>query len=122
VDNDAKMAARMTTEVIDRDEMLVRLHGRLDAIGIDGVESQFTAALAASGRRVLVDLSDVDFIASLGLRMFIVAVKAAKRRGHPVVFYGAQAAVRQVLEHAAFDKVAPVVAERATARGRLHSA
>ncbi len=82
-------------EDLGNDCRVVRLQGRLDAPGVERLESKFNAAVAAGGHHALVDLGKVDFVASLGLRMFIVAVRAGVRKGKQIVFYGAQPGVRR---------------------------
>ena len=85
---------QLETEDIDSETRVIRVQGRLDAPAVDQLESKFNAAVAAGGHHALIDLSQVDFVASLGLRMFIVAVRATVRKGRQIVFYGAQPAVR----------------------------
>jgi anti-anti-sigma factor len=103
-------------EDLGNDCRVVRLQGRLDAPGVERLESKFNAAVAAGGHHALVDLGKVDFVASLGLRMFIMAVRAGVRKGKQIVFYGAQPGVRQVLEHSAFEKIAPLTEDLDAAR------
>jgi anti-sigma B factor antagonist len=103
-------------EDLGNDCRVVRLQGRLDALGVERLESKFNAAVAAGGHHALIDLSRVDFVASLGLRMFIMAVRAGVRKGKQIVFFGAQPAVRQVLEHSAFEKIAPLAEDQEAAR------
>ena len=49
----------------------VKLRGRLDTPGVDRIEAKFTSAVVPEGRNTVVDLSEISFIASMGLRMFI---------------------------------------------------
>ena len=53
----------------------VGLVGRLDTPGVDAVETRLTAALVPRAARAIVDLSGVEFIGSLGLRMFITIAR-----------------------------------------------
>ena len=109
----------LETQDIDDDTRVIRIHGRLDAPGVDRLEARFNAAVVVGGHHALVDLSRVDFIASLGLRLFIVAVRAAAYKGRQIAFFGAQPAVRQVLEHAAFERIAPLAPDLAGARALI---
>jgi len=58
----------------------VGLVGRLDTPGVDAVEPRFTAAVVPRGALAVVDLSGVEFIGSLGLRMLITIARALSRR------------------------------------------
>jgi len=87
----------------------IRLHGRLDAPGVDHIDTRFTAAAVAAGRDAVIDLSGVTFVASMGIRMLISSARALKLKGAQLVLFGAQDLVQNVLEQAAIDQIIPVV-------------
>jgi anti-sigma B factor antagonist len=93
------------------------LIGRLDTPGVDHVETQLTAQLVPRGARAIVDLSQVTFIGSGGIRMFITIARALDRRGGKLVLYGAQPPVAQVFETTSLDTIVPVRANAAAAAG-----
>lgn len=97
----------------------IRLNGRLDSPGVDGVETRFTAALVSAGRPAIVDLSGVTFLASMGIRMLISSGRALNLKGSKMVLFGATPLVQNVLEHVALDQIMPVVATESEALGRL---
>ena len=49
----------------------VALSGRLDTAGAGLIEASFAAQIVAPGKPTVVDLSEVAFLASLGIRMII---------------------------------------------------
>ena len=49
----------------------VVLVGRLDTAGVDLVETKFGAAIVPNGKNTIVDLTQVTFLASMGIRMVI---------------------------------------------------
>ena len=67
----------------------VSLIGRLDTPGVDAVETRLTAHLVPRGARAMIDLSQVTFIGSGGIRMFITIARALGRKGGKLVLYGA---------------------------------
>ena len=93
------------------------LIGRLDTPGVDHVETQLTAHLVPRAARAIVDLSQVTFIGSGGIRMFISIARALDRRGGKLVLYGAQPLVAQVFDTTSLNTVVPVRADAATAAG-----
>ncbi|MBX9715004.1 MAG: STAS domain-containing protein [Burkholderiaceae bacterium] len=99
----------------------IRLNGRLDSPGVDRIEIKFTAAVASRGHNVVVDLSGVDFLASMGIRMFIASARALHLKGAKMVLFGATEAVLSVLEHVALDQIIPIAATEAEAIERLSS-
>lgn len=97
----------------------IRLNGRLDAPGADRIDLRFTAHAAAGTHHAVVDLADVGFVASMGLRLLISAARAMHAKGRQMVLFGAAGAVREVLEHAAIDQIIPLVDTEAQALERL---
>jgi anti-sigma B factor antagonist len=99
----------------------VSLVGRLDTPGVDRIETKLTAHLVPLGARAIVDLSEVSFLGSGGIRMFISIARALDRRGGKLVLYGAQPIVAQVLDMTSVNDIVPVRADAenaaATARG-----
>jgi anti-anti-sigma factor len=55
-----------------------------------------------------VDISDVDYIASIGLRMLVTAAKALNKFGARMVLLNPHPDVEDVLRTAGFDKVMPI--------------
>lgn len=95
------------------------LVGRLDSTTVGQVETPFTAALAAAGRSAVLDLTALEFLSSLGIRLLLSSARVVARRGGKVVLFGAQPMVAEVLEAMALDEVLPLVATEAEAIGRL---
>lgn len=101
----------MEMEVIELDgnTRKVVLHGRLDTPGVGQVETRFSASIVPGGRRAVVDLSDVSFIASMGLRMFISVARATGRNGGKLVLLAPQPMVNEVFVNAALGDIIPIV-------------
>lgn len=97
----------------------VVMAGRLDSATVGGVETPFTAALAASGKSAVLDLTALDFLSSLGIRLLLSAARVVTRRGGRVVLFGAQPMVAEVLAAMALDQVLPLVATEEEALARL---
>jgi anti-sigma B factor antagonist len=93
----------------------VGLVGRLDTPGVDAIETRLTAAVCPRGARTVVDLSGVEFIGSLGLRMLITIARTLSRKSGKLVLYGPQAFVAQVLETASLGDIIPVQPDAASA-------
>ncbi len=91
------------------------LIGRLDTPGVDSVETQLTAQLVPRGGRAMIDLSQVSFIGSGGIRMFITIARTLGRRGGKLVLYGAQPLVAQVFATTSLNDIVPVRSDAAAA-------
>jgi len=59
--------------------------GRLDMPGTDSVASTLEKLVAAPKKGVVVDLSSVRFLASIGIRALIISAKAVEQRGGKMV-------------------------------------
>jgi anti-sigma B factor antagonist len=90
----------MQTHPLEGNHAKVVLRGRLDAAGVDRIEAKFVATLVPHGVSAMVDLSQVDFVASLGLRMLISVARSLARKGARLVLFAPQDAVREVFEMA----------------------
>jgi len=99
----------------------VMLIGRLDTPGVGRVETQLTAHVVPRGARAIVDLTQVEFVGSLGIRMFITIARAAARNGGKVVLYGAQPLVAQVFETTSINEIVPVRMDAAAAHATARS-
>ncbi len=84
------------------------LVGRLDTPGVDTIELPLTARLVPRGASAIVDLSQVTFIGSGGIRMFITIARALGRKNAKLVLYGAQPLVAQVFETTSLNQIVPV--------------
>jgi anti-anti-sigma factor len=93
----------------------VTIVGRLDTQGVGKIETRFTAALVPAGTNAIVDLSQVEFVASLGIRMLLSAAQGLKKRNATLAVYGAPERVRQVFEAVSLGKILPVCATESEA-------
>ena len=70
--------------------------GRMDTTGIDKQEALVTASIIPKGQNTIIDLTDVTFVASMGVRMLLTLARTLARRGAKLVLYGASPAVTEV--------------------------
>lgn len=105
----------MTVAALGEHLMKVTLTGRLDMAGVDRVETRFVANLVPAANNAIVDLSGVDFVASLGIRMLVSTARALSARKVKIALYGVQPAVLQVFEAVALRKIIPVCQTEAEA-------
>ena len=100
----------MQMDVSPLGERLVKVTivGRLDTQGVEKIETRFTASLVPTATNAIVDLSQVEFVASLGIRMLVATAQGLKRRNAALAVYGAQERVRQVFDAVSLQKILPV--------------
>ncbi|MBV8840715.1 MAG: STAS domain-containing protein [Alphaproteobacteria bacterium] len=89
----------------------IALTGRLDIQGAETVALPL-ATLSGAKQNVVIDMSGVSFIASIGIRHLVSASKALTRRGGRLVLLNLTAPVREVLEMAGIiDMVSTATSE-----------
>jgi hypothetical protein len=67
------------------------------------------------GKAAPLDMSEVTFLASLGLRMLLTVARALDRRGAKTVLLSPKPVVREVLKLSGFDQLMPVHNDEGTA-------
>jgi anti-sigma B factor antagonist len=95
------------------------LSGRLDTTSVNELETSFVAGVVPKAQHTIVDLTNVSFIASLGIRMLLSAARVLSRRDAKFVLYGATPAVMDVFETTAMSDLMPVVNTEAEALAAL---
>lgn len=86
----------------------IALSGRVSLDEIGDLDHEFTRQTVVRRKPVLVDLSNVDFMASIGLRILITAAKALSKHDAKLVLYKPQTEVEKVLRTSGFDKIMPI--------------
>ena len=86
----------------------IALNGRLDTAGVDQIEIRFGAMIVPAGKNTVVDITDVTFLASMGIRMLIATTRSLSRKGGKLALYNATPAVREVIETTALTDIIPL--------------
>ena len=104
----------MSIEELDGGVTLTSLHGRLDVQGAGQIDLKFNAT-AGARKALIVDLSDVSFIASMGMRLLLIAGRTVVAKGGKMALLAPTPDVDAVLRTARIDGVMPICTERAAA-------
>jgi anti-sigma B factor antagonist len=91
------------------------LSGRLDLEGTEAIEHKFALSATSSSRPVIVDVSEVSFLASLGMRMFVTAAKSLRSKGLSMVLLAPNEVVRDALEVTGLSQLLLIADDEATA-------
>jgi len=98
----------ISSEKLEDGVTRIQLSGRMDMQGTAAIETKFTAYAVKDKGAVVVDMSAVSFLASIGIRTLILSAKALHQRGGKIALLNPDAAVRKVLEMAGVDSLIPV--------------
>jgi len=92
------------------------LSGRMDIVGTQQIDLKMTTLTTTRKALVLVDLSAVTFLASIGIRTLVNVAKAQKLRGGAVVLYHPAKPVEEVLKATGIEAIIPIAHDMAQAR------
>ena len=93
---------------LENDIRQIKLVGQLDINGVGMIETKFTGYCAGEKPRVLVDLSEVDFLASIGIRLLTLNARSIASRGGRMVLVGAIPELKSVLEVTVIPGIIPM--------------
>ena len=99
----------------------IDLIGRMDIDGTNAVDLRLISLVATNKYDVIVDLSALEFIASLGLSVLVQAAKTASLRGGSLALLKPRPNVRKVLVSTRIAERIPVYEELEQARAALPS-
>jgi len=86
----------------------VVLSGRIDIAGASEIDMPMSI-VGGTRRNVIIDLSAVDFMASLGLRSVVLSGKAIMSKKGKVVLLAPQPAVEEVIVTSGIDELIAIV-------------
>ena len=99
----------ITHEDIGEDLRRIIIEGRLDTPGTNEISPSLHELAAAPKRAVMVDLSGVQFAASIAIGQLIATAQEVKARGgHMVLFVSGTSSVMMTLKMGSIDRIIPV--------------
>lgn len=104
---------------LDNNIRLIKLAGRLDVIGTGEIETRFAGYCSGDKVRVVVDMSEVDFLASIGIRLLTLTAKSVASRGGRMALVGPIPDVQHVLEITGIPAMIPVYSQMESAEAVL---
>jgi len=93
---------------IEKEYALIRLAGRLEATQAPELTAAIQRALMEGPSSLILDCTGLSYVASMGLRCFLLAQKGTQTAGGRLVFFGLNDNVRSVFSMTGFDKIAQV--------------
>jgi anti-anti-sigma factor len=87
---------------------IITLAGRMDIAGTQQIDLRFTSLAASQKAFIAVDLSEVSFLASIGMRTLVSSARALMNRGGAMALASPQPLVNQALVAAGIDSLIPI--------------
>jgi anti-sigma B factor antagonist len=101
--------------------LLVGVNGRLDQRLTPSLEQILLSQIEAGHARLLIDLSQVSYINSGGLRCLVTAWRQARAKGGDISLFGLNNRLTEVFSVAGFDQVFQIFPDRQQAQKSLQS-
>ena len=95
----------ITEQQLDHNIVKINLAGRMDIDGVKSIEAAFAGMTAAPRMAVIVDMSDVPYMSSIGIRALLMNAKALAKRGGKFTLLNPQANVKNVLTTSGIDQL-----------------
>jgi anti-sigma B factor antagonist len=92
--------------------MTVGLKGRLDALSAKTVEERLLRLITAGETRLVIDLGEVGYISSIGLRVLLIAAKRLKTAKGQIGICAMQPPIKKVFDIAGFTALFKIFATR----------
>ncbi|MBI2334138.1 MAG: STAS domain-containing protein [Chloroflexi bacterium] len=96
---------------LDKNITLIKLRGRLDIAGVSQIETKFAAYCSGEKPRVIVDISEVNYLASIGIRLLVTNAKSLRSRNGKMALLNPAPDVMNVLEITAIPSIIPVYSQ-----------
>ena len=109
----------MNSEDLESNIVKVSLAGRLDIPGVQEIELRFTVQTSARRRPVIVDLSEVTLITSMGLGMLISNARTLQIHGLPFVLVNPRPHVEKVVRMSGLHEILLIEKDVASALNRI---
>jgi anti-anti-sigma factor len=112
--------AIVTHKDIGNNIRVIAVTERLDLSGTEKIEPAFINLVNSGSKRIVVDISDVTFLSSIGIRMLIANAKLLQAAGGRMVLtVGFNAAAIRTLKMVCVDSIIPMFETQAAAEAAL---
>lgn len=108
-------------EQLDAGVFKINLSGRMDIAGVGQIETKFAGMTASPRMSIVVDMSEVPYMSSIGIRALLMNAKAVSRRGGKFVLLSPQPDVKMVLETSGIDQLISICSNLAEAVSKVTS-
>ena len=98
----------MTVNELKNGITLIALQGTLDIMGVNQVETKFAGYCSGENARILVDMSGVEYMASIGIRLLVTNAKSLRSRNGKMALLSPTTDVFNVLEMTDIPAIIPV--------------
>jgi anti-anti-sigma factor len=93
----------------DDGSVVLKLYGFLDTTTSPALQARIeelsAEAIGSGGLNLVIDLEDVEFVSSAGLRVLLLATKIAKRQSGSVIVANVKDSIKEILDMTGFTSI-----------------
>ena len=104
---------------LDNGIRLIKLIGALDMNGTYSIEIEFVRQCVGENVQVVVDLSRVNYLSSIGIPMLINTAKSVASQGGKMALLNPQQHVAEVLEITGIPQIIPIYTDLESAKAAV---
>lgn len=101
------------------DLVIVQVSGELDTSTSDQLESAMAQQVERGARRIILDLQAMDYVSSVGLRVFLFYLKRLRASDGQLVLSGLNEEVQEIFDMAGFTPLFAIAPTLEDARASL---
>jgi len=111
----------ITEEMLQGEVTKINLSGRMDIEGVSLIETKFAGMCATPRMAIVVDMSGVPYMSSIGIRALLMNAKAVSRRGGKFVLLSPEPNVKSVLTSSGIDQLITICGDLTEALTKVAS-
>jgi anti-anti-sigma factor len=92
----------------ERNAVVMTVKGRMDAVSSPEFEKEMEELIGQGEKTFIVDLSNLDYISSAGLRSILITAKKLKTREGKLLLSSLKEVVKEVFEISGFSSIIPI--------------
>lgn len=89
----------------DKKAVVASITGKVDATNAMEMEKRFEELTNGQGNILVVNMKDLHYISSAGLRVILIISKKLKKRKGDILLVGLRGSVKEVFEISGFDSI-----------------
>lgn len=94
-----------TTEISLKNQSVLELKGRLDALTTEDFQKLLLEKIEGAQNDIVLDCTKLEFVSSAGLRTLLLGQKAIQKRGYSLQLNNVGEMIMKVLQMTGFDKI-----------------
>ncbi len=103
----------------EKNAVLLAVKGRIDALSAPEFEKELVEWIEKGETNFIIDLGDLDYISSAGLRSILATAKKLKANEGQILLSSLKDAVKEVFEISGFSSIIPIYESVETALAQM---